>query len=37
MDASVGESDPEAKRKLIGRKFVHVFLEVQQGSSEDRS
>src|SRR5690606_20812617 len=27
MDALAGESDPEAKRKLIGREFVHVFQE----------
>jgi GMP synthase (glutamine-hydrolysing) len=27
MDALAGESDPEAKRKIIGREFVHVFQE----------
>ena len=27
MDALAGEADPEAKRKIIGREFVHVFQE----------
>jgi GMP synthase (glutamine-hydrolysing) len=27
MDALKGASDPEAKRKIIGREFVHVFQE----------
>lgn len=27
MDALVGVSDPEQKRKIIGREFVHVFQE----------
>lgn len=27
MDALAGESDPEAKRKIIGREFVHIFQE----------
>jgi GMP synthase (glutamine-hydrolysing) len=27
MDALKGVSDPEAKRKIIGREFVHVFQE----------
>jgi GMP synthase (glutamine-hydrolysing) len=27
MDALAGENDPEAKRKIIGREFVHVFQE----------
>jgi len=27
MDALTGESDPEQKRKIIGREFVHVFQE----------
>jgi GMP synthase (glutamine-hydrolysing) len=27
MGALAGESDPEAKRKIIGREFVHVFQE----------
>jgi len=27
MDALSGEADPEAKRKIIGREFVHVFQE----------
>ena len=27
MAALAGESDPEAKRKIIGREFVHVFQE----------
>ena len=27
MSALAGETDPEAKRKIIGREFVHVFQE----------
>ena len=27
MTALAGETDPEAKRKIIGREFVHVFQE----------
>jgi GMP synthase (glutamine-hydrolysing) len=27
MDALAGEDDPEAKRKIIGREFVHIFQE----------
>ena len=27
MNALAGETDPEAKRKIIGREFVHVFQE----------
>ena len=27
MDALIGVSDPEQKRKIIGREFVHVFQE----------
>jgi len=27
MDALAGEADPEAKRKIIGREFVHIFQE----------
>ncbi len=27
MSALKGESDPEAKRKIIGREFVHIFQE----------
>jgi len=27
MTALAGESDPEAKRKIIGREFVHIFQE----------
>ncbi len=27
MEALAGEADPEAKRKIIGREFVHIFQE----------
>jgi GMP synthase (glutamine-hydrolysing) len=33
MDALAGVADPEAKRKIIGREFVHVFQEQAEGLS----